>query len=110
MATQQDGGFAPARIDEDLPNIFEGRIWNDTLFSGNMACARTVSEHLGPFDQRLGVGGPYYTEDNDYGFRALEAGYRIRYALDGPCISPKHGGRRRATRGSNGPMAWVRSA
>jgi GT2 family glycosyltransferase len=83
MATQQDGGFAPSLIDEDLPKIFEGRIWNDMLFSGNMACTRAVFERLGPFDPRLGAGGPYHSaEDNDYGFRALEAGYRIRYEPD----------------------------
>ena len=83
MATDREGGFAPALIDEELPKLFEGRIWNDMLFSGNMACSRATFEHLGPFDPRLGVGGPYHAaEDNDYGFRALEAGYRIRYAPD----------------------------
>jgi GT2 family glycosyltransferase len=83
MATDREGGFAPALIDEELPKVFEGRIWNDMLFSGNMACARTIFEDLGPFDPRLGAGGTYHAaEDNDFGFRALEAGYSIRYAPD----------------------------
>ena len=38
---------------------------------------------LRPFDVRLGLGRPYPSaEDNDYGLRALEAGYRIRYVPD----------------------------
>lgn len=83
LATDREGGFAPALIDEESPKVFEGRIWNDMLFSGNMACSRAIFEHLGPFDPRLGPGGPYHAaEDNDYGFRALEAGYRIRYEPD----------------------------
>jgi GT2 family glycosyltransferase len=76
----ETGGFAPSLIDDEEPKIYEGRIWNDVLYSNNMAFARAIFEHLGPFDVRLGVGGPYRSAtDNDYCFRALEAGYRIRY-------------------------------
>jgi glycosyltransferase involved in cell wall biosynthesis len=77
----QAEGFAPSLMEEEQPRLFEGRIWNDVLFSNNMAFARAVYDRLGPFDPRLGVGGPYRAAtDNDYGYRALEAGYRIRYA------------------------------
>ena len=79
----QAGGFAPSLIDDDSPKVYEGRIWDDVLFSGNMAFARSIFDRLGQFDTRLGVGGPYLSAaDNDYCFRALEAGYRIRYAPD----------------------------
>ena len=45
-----------------------------------MACHRRILEDLGPFDERLGAGSRYLSaEDNDYCFRALDAGYRIRY-------------------------------
>jgi len=78
--THLAGGFAPSLIDEDEPKLYEGRIWNDVLFSNNMAFSRTIFERLGPFDPRLGAGAPYRAAtDNDYCFRALEAGYRIRY-------------------------------
>jgi GT2 family glycosyltransferase len=74
------GGFAPTLIEGEEPRVYEGRIWNEVLPSNNMAFARAVFERLGPFDIRLGVGGTYRSStDNDYCFRALEAGYRIRY-------------------------------
>jgi GT2 family glycosyltransferase len=74
------GGFAPSLIDDEQPKAYEGRIWNEVLFSNNMAFSKAIYEHLGPFDERLGVGGTYRSAtDNDYCFRSLEAGYRIRY-------------------------------
>ncbi len=73
-------GFAPSCIESEKPRIYEGRVWDDVLFSNNMAFSRDVYDALGPFDARLGVGAPYRAAtDNDFGFRALEAGYRIRY-------------------------------
>jgi GT2 family glycosyltransferase len=75
-----DGGFAPSLIADEEPRTYQGRVWSDVLFSNNMAFSRAVFDRLGPFDVRLGVGGPYRAAtDNDYCFRALEAGYRIRY-------------------------------
>lgn len=73
-------GFAPSCIESEQPATYEGRVWDDVLFSNNMAFSRDVYEALGPFDERLGVGAPYRAAtDNDYCFRALEAGFRIRY-------------------------------
>ena len=81
--THQAGGFAPSLMDDDEPKLYEGRIWNDVLFSNNMAFSHAIFERLGPFDPRLGVGGPYRAAtDNDYCFRALEAGLRVRYVPD----------------------------
>jgi GT2 family glycosyltransferase len=42
-----------------------------------------VFQAVGPFDERLGVGARFgAAEDNDFGFRVLEAGYQIVYAPD----------------------------
>lgn len=81
--TREAGGFAPSLMQEEQPKMYEGRIWNDVLFSNNMAFARAIFNRVGPFDTRLGVGAPYRAAtDNDYCFRALEAGYRVRYVPD----------------------------
>jgi GT2 family glycosyltransferase len=81
--THAVGGFAPSLIEDEQPRIYEGRIWTDVLYSNNMAFARSIFDRLGPFDARLGLGRPYPSAaDNDYGLRALEAGYRIRYVPD----------------------------
>lgn len=73
-------GVVPSTAVHDDPIVYEGRVGVDILFSGNMAMYRTVLEDVGPFDLRLGGGARFPTaEDNDLGFRILEAGYRIRY-------------------------------
>jgi GT2 family glycosyltransferase len=73
-------GFAPSVIDDDEPRIYRGRTWVDVLYGNNMAFSRALFDRLGPFDVRLGVGSPYRAaSDNDYCFRALEAGCQIRY-------------------------------
>ena len=41
---------------------------------------RSVLSDIGLFDERMGPGTPFHAgEDNDYGFRLLEAGYQILY-------------------------------
>jgi glycosyltransferase involved in cell wall biosynthesis len=76
-------GFAPSCIVSEEPKTYAGRAWDDVLYSNNMAFASEIYEALGPFDERLGVGGPYRAAtDNDYCLRALTAGYRIRYVPD----------------------------
>ena len=46
-----------------------------------MAAHRSAFETVGGFDERLGAGGDFpAADDNDFGFRLLEAGYRIVYA------------------------------
>jgi len=73
-------GFAPStKVDETL-TIYQGRVADDVLYSGNMAMYRASFDVIGGFDERLGPGAPFpAAEDNDFGFRLLEAGYRIIY-------------------------------
>ncbi len=73
-------GFAPTMKLGDTPEVYVGRVGADVLCPINMAMHRSVFEELGGFDERLGAGAPFPgAEDNDFGFRALEAGYRIVY-------------------------------
>jgi GT2 family glycosyltransferase len=74
------GGFAPStKVDQDRA-IYEGRIGQDVLFTNNMALHRSTIQEIGLFDERLGVGARFSAAyDNDFGFRLLEAGYRILY-------------------------------
>ena len=67
------------KVDE-APAVYEGRIGRDPLFAGNMAIFRSAFGEIGRFDVRLGAGSRFpSSEDNDFGFRLLEAGYRIVY-------------------------------
>jgi GT2 family glycosyltransferase len=64
---------------EDL-KTYEGRIGRDILATGHMATYRAVLDEVGGLDERLGPGAQFpAAEDNDLGFRILEAGYRIVY-------------------------------
>ena len=74
------GGFVPSTKLDNTPAVYEGRVDADVLFMGNMAMYRSAADEIGRFDDRLGAGGRFAgAEDNDYGFRLLEAGYRIAY-------------------------------
>jgi len=71
-------GFTPSITVDRPPMMFEGRVGRDVLYSGNMAMHRTTFDEVGLFDERLGPGATFpAAEDNDLGFRMLEAGYRI---------------------------------
>ena len=75
------GGFVPTFMPSDVPAVYEGRIGNDVLAGGHMVAYRSAFETVGGFDERLGAGGAFpAADDNDLGFRLLEAGYRIIYA------------------------------
>jgi len=74
-------GFAPSLKVDETPMVYQGRTLKDVLFTGNMAMYRSVVDDIGPFDERLGAGARFpSSEDNDYGFLLLEAGYHIVYA------------------------------
>jgi GT2 family glycosyltransferase len=74
------GGFAPTKKVDPRPAIYQGRVGEDVLFPMNMAMYRSTLAAVGDFDERLGAGGPFYgAEDNDLGYRLLEAGYQIHY-------------------------------
>lgn len=74
------GGFAPSTKVDPVAARYEGRIGKDVLFPMNMAMYRSAIDDVGGFDERLGPGTAFPAgEDNDFGFRLLEAGYRICY-------------------------------
>ena len=73
-------GFAPTIMLDETPRIYEGRPGEDVLFPMNMAMYRVAFETVGYFDERLGAGGLFPgSEDNDFGLRLMEAGFRIVY-------------------------------
>ncbi len=75
------GGFVPTFMPSDVPAVYEGRIGTDVLAGGHMAAYCSTFKTVGGFDERLGAGGEFpAADDNDLGFRLLEAGYRIVYA------------------------------
>lgn len=75
------GGFVPALVLDEAPAVYAGRLNKDVLAGGHMAACRSTFAEVGGFDERLGAGGAFpAADDNDLGFRLLEAGYRIRYA------------------------------
>jgi GT2 family glycosyltransferase len=79
-ASDEKGQFAPSTKAAPLPEIYKGRIRQDVLFPMSMAMYRSVLDCIGGFDERLGPGTPFpAAEDNDLGFRLLEAGFRIIY-------------------------------
>jgi GT2 family glycosyltransferase len=74
------GGYQLSLKVDEVPAVYEGRIGRDPLFAGNMAIFRRAFDEVGRFDVRLGAGSRFpSSEDNDFGFRLLEAGYRIVY-------------------------------
>lgn len=77
---EQRGGFAPSTKVDPVPAQYSGRIGKDVLFPMNMAMFRSAIDTVGFFDERLGAGGLFPGgEDNDIGYRLLEAGYTIWY-------------------------------
>ena len=74
------GGFQLAQKVEKEGAVYAGRINKDVLLPLNMAMYRSAPLAIGGFDARLGPGTPFpAAEDNDFGFRLLEKGYRIIY-------------------------------
>ena len=94
-APERAGGFTPAVVTGEKPMIYEGRLPIDVLAGGNMALYRSAYEDVGGFDERLGAGSRYpAAEDNDFGFRLLERGFRIAYVPDAVAIHRSWRGRR----------------
>jgi GT2 family glycosyltransferase len=79
-AAETAGGFVPALAQREAPAVYEGRLNRDVLAGGNMALSRALFNDIGGFDVRLGAGSRFpAAEDNDLGFRLLEAGCRVTY-------------------------------
>lgn len=82
-APADSGDFTSSLKVETRPIVYEGRIGDDVLYTGNMAILRSTFEDVGGFDECLGPGTKYpAAEDNDFGYRLLEKGYRIHYVPD----------------------------
>jgi GT2 family glycosyltransferase len=97
------GAFAPSLSLETEATVYRGRPGRDVLLPMNMALHRTAVEEIGPFDVRLGVGTRFpSSEDNDFGYRLLEAGYEVVYDPDVVVIH-------RAWRGPGAllPLRWA---
>jgi GT2 family glycosyltransferase len=79
-AAELEGGVVPTVKEDEEPELFRGRIDQDVLYPLNFGLHRATFERIGGFDERLGPGTPYpAAEDNDFGFRLLEAGCTIAY-------------------------------
>ncbi len=77
------GSFVPAQVLGTEPAVYTGRLDRDVLAGGHMAAYGQALNAVGGFDERLGAGGAFpAAEDNDLGFRLLNAGYSIRYVPD----------------------------
>ena len=77
---QRPGGFVPSTKTDEKRAVYAGRIGEDVLYTNNAAMFRSAVEEVGSFDVRLGAGSIFSNaEDNDLGFRLLEAGYHIFY-------------------------------
>ena len=77
---ERPGAFAPSLSLSDSPAVHRGRVGRDVLLPLNMAMHRDVLADVGDFDARLGAGSHFpSSEDNDLGYRVLEAGYVIGY-------------------------------
>jgi GT2 family glycosyltransferase len=82
-AAEVPGGFVPTFMPSAVPAVYKGRIGTDVLAGGHMATYRFILDAVGGFDERLGAGADFpAADDNDLGFRLLEAGYRIVYASE----------------------------
>lgn len=80
---ERPGYFVPSVRIDDVPAQYEGRLpikKGGVLWSGNMGLHSSIIERVGVFDENLGAGSRFpSSEDNDFAFRALEAGCCIRY-------------------------------
>ena len=74
------GAFAPSLHLDPRPTVHRGRPGRDVLLPMNMALYRSAFAEVGGFDEQLGVGTRFpSSEDNDFGFRLLEAGFDVVY-------------------------------
>jgi len=75
--------MAPSLLDEDRPSEYSRPAFRDVLFGNNMAVPAFIMKSVGAFDENLGPGTAWpAAEDNDLGYRLLEAGIPIRYLPD----------------------------
>ena len=68
----------PATWDDDEPAEFGGRVNRDLMYP-NFAMPPAAFREIHGFDERLGPGTGMPSEDNDFAYRLLRAGWRILY-------------------------------
>jgi GT2 family glycosyltransferase len=73
-------GFVPSTKTDETPRTYTQHADEDVLYAGNMALYRSALVAVGTFDERLGAGTRFgNAEDNDLGYRLLDAQYAIHY-------------------------------
>lgn len=72
-----DAIAVPSLVGDTMPHEYTGEMHYDVLFGCNMACSRFRFLDLGGFDERVKL-----AEDNDFCYRWLRAGERLRYDPD----------------------------
>jgi GT2 family glycosyltransferase len=79
--TEGEGGVPDAAlVTRAEPAVFRGRQPNDVMPGANVAVPRGLVLELGGYDERLGAGTRFSaSDDNDMGFRLLEAGCEVRH-------------------------------
>ncbi|HSM37255.1 MAG TPA: glycosyltransferase [Longimicrobiales bacterium] len=77
----EPGTFVPSTIERTEPAVYDApQPVYDILFPLNMAMHRSIPRRVGGFDERIGPGTPFPGgEDNEFAYRVLRAGIRIRY-------------------------------
>lgn len=104
VAEQPSGTFALCIKTDEARRVYAGRPGADILYPLNMAMHRGAIEAIGLFDVRLGAGTWFGgAEDNDFGYRLLEAGYRIVH-VPAPAV---HHRSWRTWRGEYVPLRWA---
>lgn len=77
---ERPGGFVPAPNPSSIATVHRGRPGRDVLPGVYWAMHHGALAEVGDFDVRLGAGSHFPgAEDNDFGFRLLEAGFAIIY-------------------------------
>ncbi|GAA0905290.1 hypothetical protein Vau01_106020 [Virgisporangium aurantiacum] len=80
---EEEGAFALSLHADEMPAEYTGQITVDPLATFNMAMWASTFAEVGSFDSRIGPGTRFpSSEDNDYGYRLLLAGYRIVFDPD----------------------------
>jgi GT2 family glycosyltransferase len=70
-----EAGSVPSTKEDPAPHDFTGERTCGALYPNNMALHRSAALEFGGFDERL----LYAAEDNDFSYRWLNAGRRLRY-------------------------------
>ncbi|MDQ3851054.1 MAG: glycosyltransferase, partial [Actinomycetota bacterium] len=71
---------AAALVTRTVPAVYRGRQPNDVVPGANVALHRATVLALGGYDDRLGAGARFSSaDDNDIGFRLLDAGCEVRH-------------------------------